>query len=104
MYDVPCEFASAAVRSKDAQKQLARTSLSGKWSENNVIMLKELLGFSKTKSNNYKYIQMDTQGCETILAPGNIRYAPSLVARQGRGGTNIGTDVVSMEISPCFAR
>ena len=54
MYDVACEFASAAVRSKDAQKQLARTSLSGKWSENNVIMLKELLGFTKTKSNNYK--------------------------------------------------
>ena len=43
-------------------------------------------------------------GCETVLTPGNIRYAPSLVARQGRGGTNIGTDVVSMEISPCFAR
>ena len=27
MYDVACEFARAAVRSKDAQKQLARTSL-----------------------------------------------------------------------------
>ena len=29
MYDVACEFARAAVRSKDAQKQLARTSLNG---------------------------------------------------------------------------
>ena len=29
MHDVECEFARAAVRSKDAQKQLARTSLSG---------------------------------------------------------------------------
>ena len=29
MHDVACEFARAAVRSKDAQKQLARTSL--KW-------------------------------------------------------------------------
>ena len=28
MHDVACEFARAAVRSKDAQKQLARTSLS----------------------------------------------------------------------------
>ena len=28
MYDVACEFARAVVRSKDAQKQLARTSLS----------------------------------------------------------------------------
>ena len=28
MYDVACEFERAAVRSKDAQKQLARTSLS----------------------------------------------------------------------------
>ena len=28
MYDVACEFACAIVRSKDAQKQLARTSLS----------------------------------------------------------------------------
>ena len=28
MHDVACEFAHAAVRSKDAQKQLARTSLS----------------------------------------------------------------------------
>ena len=27
MHDVACEFACAAVRSKDAQKQLARTSL-----------------------------------------------------------------------------
>ena len=27
MQDVACEFARAAVRSKDAQKQLARTSL-----------------------------------------------------------------------------
>ena len=27
MYDVACEFARAAVRSKDAQKQLAQTSL-----------------------------------------------------------------------------
>ena len=27
MHDVACEFARAAVRSKDAQKQLARTSL-----------------------------------------------------------------------------
>ena len=27
MHDVECEFARAAVRSKDAQKQLARTSL-----------------------------------------------------------------------------
>ena len=27
MYDVACEFARAAVRRKDAQKQLARTSL-----------------------------------------------------------------------------
>ena len=27
MHDVVCEFARAAVRSKDAQKQLARTSL-----------------------------------------------------------------------------
>ena len=27
MYDAACEFARAAVRSKDAQKQLARTSL-----------------------------------------------------------------------------
>ena len=30
MHDVACEFAHAAVRSKDAQKQLARTSLSRK--------------------------------------------------------------------------
>ena len=30
MYDVACEFARAAVRSKDAQKQLARTSLTSK--------------------------------------------------------------------------
>ena len=29
MHDVACEFARAAVRSKDAQKQLARTSLKG---------------------------------------------------------------------------
>ena len=28
MHDVACEFARAVVRSKDAQKQLARTSLS----------------------------------------------------------------------------
>ena len=28
IHDVACEFARAAVRSKDAQKQLARTSLS----------------------------------------------------------------------------
>ena len=28
MHDVACEFARAIVRSKDAQKQLARTSLS----------------------------------------------------------------------------
>ena len=27
MHDVACEFARATVRSKDAQKQLARTSL-----------------------------------------------------------------------------
>ena len=27
MHDVACEFARAAVRSKDAQKQLAQTSL-----------------------------------------------------------------------------
>ena len=27
MHDVACEFARAVVRSKDAQKQLARTSL-----------------------------------------------------------------------------
>ena len=27
MHDVACQFARAAVRSKDAQKQLARTSL-----------------------------------------------------------------------------
>ena len=27
MHDVACEFACAVVRSKDAQKQLARTSL-----------------------------------------------------------------------------
>ena len=27
MHDVACEFVRAAVRSKDAQKQLARTSL-----------------------------------------------------------------------------
>ena len=27
MHDVACEFARAAVRSKDAQKQLSRTSL-----------------------------------------------------------------------------
>ena len=30
MHDVACEFARAAVRSKDAQKQLARTSLIGR--------------------------------------------------------------------------
>ena len=29
MHDLACEFARAAVRSKDAQKQLARTSLNG---------------------------------------------------------------------------
>ena len=29
MHDVACEFARAVVRSKDAQKQLARTSLTG---------------------------------------------------------------------------
>ena len=29
MHDVACEFARAIVRSKDAQKQLARTSLTG---------------------------------------------------------------------------
>ena len=29
MHDVACEFAHTVVRSKDAQKQLARTSLSG---------------------------------------------------------------------------
>ena len=28
MHDVACEFARVVVRSKDAQKQLARTSLS----------------------------------------------------------------------------
>ena len=28
MHDAACEFARAVVRSKDAQKQLARTSLS----------------------------------------------------------------------------
>ena len=29
MHDVACEFACVAVRSKDTQKQLARTSLRG---------------------------------------------------------------------------
>ena len=32
MHDVACEFARAAVRSNDAQKQLARTSLRGQCS------------------------------------------------------------------------
>ena len=30
MHDVACEFARAVVRSRDAQKQLARTSLIGR--------------------------------------------------------------------------
>ena len=38
MYDVACEFAFAAVRSKDAQKQLARTSLNTRGVQSEVVL------------------------------------------------------------------
>ena len=44
MHDVACEFARAVVRSKDAQKQLARTSL------NNLIISSRFLSRIKIES------------------------------------------------------
>ena len=45
MHDVACEFARAGVRSKDAQKQLARTSLNRK-----SIQSRSFKEFMQTKS------------------------------------------------------
>ena len=44
MHDVACEFARAVVRSKDAQKQLARTSLSLLASSTQCVHLRQLAG------------------------------------------------------------
>ena len=38
MHDLACEFAPAAVRSKDAQKQLGRTSLKGATSTDTLVI------------------------------------------------------------------
>ena len=44
MHDVACEFGRAVVRSKDAQKQLARTSLSSLLTKREAQILKIRLG------------------------------------------------------------
>ena len=78
MQNVECEFARAAVRSKDAQKQLARTSLNEKLYQAYHVTNYTWLDSDVTTTVKYKKMQIQSCYIDWFLVTKNLKRLQSL--------------------------